>query len=191
MRKLVIALTLALSLAPAARAADLKIAIVDLDGAAAETDEGKAINIQLQKEAEDKSKQFDAKKKELKALFDDFEKQAGGGILTDQAKKEKVAELQKRDEELQALYVQLQQELARRQGEASKTMSERMRVVVKEVAESSGITLVIEKAVAPYYASAALDITSEVTRKYNVRFPYKGGAGGKPAGAKPAGGKTK
>jgi outer membrane protein len=189
MRKLVIALTAALALAPAARAADLKIAVIDLQAAAFDTDEGKAVAAQFGKEADEKSKQFDAKQRELKALWEDFQKQVGTeGVLTEQGKKEKIADLQKREDDLRALYQQLQQELARREQEMNNAMSDRMEKVVKEVADASGITLVLERSVVRYYSSASLDITSEVVRKYNLRFPYKAGAGGKPAGGKPAGG---
>ncbi len=185
MRKLLIALTAAAALAPAARAADLKIAVVDFQKAGLETDEGKAIAQQLADEMKSKQTQLDAKQNELKQLADDFDKQAA--VMNDQTKAQKRQELQKRDEEVRAMFMQLQQELAQREQAASQGMSDKLRTVVADIAAGDGIQLVVDRQ-AVIWGQSALDITNEVIRKYNARYPYKGGKAG---GTKPAGGKGK
>ena len=110
--------------------------------------------------------------------------------MNDQAKQAKVGELEKTAQDLQQTYLQLQREFAEREQEASKGVAQRLRQLVKEVAESGNIQLVVDKP-AVVFADSTLDITNEVIRKYNLKFPAKGGvkpaAGTKPA--KPAGGK--
>jgi outer membrane protein len=180
MRTFTATLIAALAFAPAARAAD-KIAVIDVQKAMLECDEGKAASTQLQAEMKDKQGQLDVKQKEFTALRDEFEKQ--GALLNEQTRAQKTAELEKRGEELQRMYMQLQQELAKKESEATKGIAGRMRQVVKEIAEASGFQLVTD--VSPVvWASPGLDITTEAIRKYNAKFPYKGAT-------KPAGGKTK
>jgi outer membrane protein len=192
MNKLVIALTAALALAPAARAADFKAAVVDFQRAGLETDEGKAIAQQLAEEMKSKQSQLDAKQNELKQLAEDFDKQAA--LLNDQTKAQKRAELQRRDEEVRSMFMQLQQELGQREQEASRGMSDRLRKIVADIAAADNIKLVVDRQ-AVIWNAAGLDITEQVISKYNDKFPYKGGsgggAGGGKGGTKPAGAKTK
>jgi len=162
-------IALAVGLAPAARA-ETKIGIVDFQRAGMECDEGKAITAALKKEMEEKQKQLDAKQTEFQTLRADFDKQQA--LLNDQAKQAKMVELDKRAGELQQMYVQLQQELAAREQEASRGMSDRLNATVKEIADSEGIQVVVNKA-AVVYSPPSLDITNEVIRKYNAKYPKK------------------
>ncbi len=181
MHKLVAALIAALALAPAARAAE-KFAVIDVQRAMLECDEGKAIAAQLQGELGDKQAQLNAKQKEFKAAAEDFEKQAS--LLNEQTKQQKGAELDQRRDDLEKMYMQLQQELAQKEQEATKGIAQKMRAVVKEIADASGIQLVVDSGTV-VWANPGLDLTNEAIRKYNTKFPFKGGA------TKPAGGKTK
>ncbi len=194
MRRLLTTLALVLALAPAARAAETKIAVVDQNAAMEDNEEGKAILSNLNKDVDERRKVLDAKQKEFAAAQADFEKQAA--VMNDQTKAAKEAELQKKFEELQGLAQQSDQEVGNRLAEARKAIEAKVHAVVKEIAEADGFTVVLD-ARAVIYSSNALDITNEVIRKYNARFPYKGPqaagapAGGAKAGAKPAGGKAK
>lgn len=188
MHKLLLALVAALAVAPAARA-ETKIAVVDFQKALNESDQGKALVQQLGSEMKEKQAQLDAKQSELKTMHDELEKQAA--VLDEKAKNQKMAEFDKRQEEARTMFMQLQQELAARQEEATRGVGDRMRAIVKEVAEAGGLQLVLDTSTVAYVAPA-LDITNECIRKYNAKFPYKPGE--KPAGkagAKPAGGKAK
>ncbi len=190
MRKLLVSLLAVFALAPAARAAE-KFGVIDFQRAMSECDEGKAIIGQLQAEMKDKQAQLDAKQKEFRAAADDFEKQSS--LLNEQTKQQKGAELEKRSQDLQKMYMQLQQELAQKEQEATKGIGQKMRTVVKEIVDASGIQLVVD-AGSVIYISPGLEITNEAIRKYNAKFPYKGGAAGAAAGTgatKPAGTKSK
>lgn len=180
-------LALLAGLAPAARA-ETRIGIVDFQRAGEECDEGKAMLAALKKEIDEKQKQLDVKQTEFQTLQADFEKQQA--LLNEQTKQAKMAELEKRAAELRQMFMQLNQEVSQRQGEAVKGMSDRVKAVVKEIADGEGLQMVIDRG-AVVYASSALDITNEVIRKYNVRFPRKADAepvpasGKKPDGKKP------
>ena len=97
----------------------------------------------------------------------DLDKQAM--VLSDKAREEKALEFQQKLAEAQQLLVQMEQQLQQRQQELLGAVLKKMEPVVKEIAEASGITVVLEEG-AVVYAPDSLDLTNEVVRKYNARY---------------------
>jgi outer membrane protein len=161
--------------------AEQKLAYVDLQRALNEIEEGKAAKANLKREFDQKQKMLDDKKAEFDRLRADFEKQSM--VMSEQARKDKQAELERKGGELQGFFVQLQKELSEREREATRGIFEKMHAIVREIADSEGVSLVVQ-AEALVYASPSLDITTELVRKYNAR--HKAGAS---SGAKGASGK--
>jgi outer membrane protein len=194
------ALGLALAAAPAA--ADVKIGYVDLQRALNEVDDGKAAKALLKRDFDEKQKQLNAKKDEFEKMRTDFEKQSV--VMSEQAKRDKSTELDKRAFELQQVYQQLQQELLKREQEMTRGIFDKMSAIVKEIAEGDGFQMIFERNDAGLvYAPPSLDVTNELIRKYNSRYPAGSGAGAgtaakpkaaapkAPGGEKPPGEKDK
>jgi outer membrane protein len=156
-----------LAAVPAPARAEQKIAYVDLQRALNEIEEGKAAKARLKAEFDQKQKIIDEKKAEFDKLRADFEKQAV--VMSEDARREKQGELEKKGMELQGFFVQLQKELSEREREATRGIFDKMHSVVKEIADSEGISLVTQ-AEALVYAAPSLDITNELVRRYNARF---------------------
>ena len=173
----------ALALVPALAAAEQKIGFVDLHRALNEVDEGKAATALLKRDFDEKQKQLDGKKAEFDKLQADAEKQAV--VMSDAAKREKAAELDRRARELQGLFMQLQKDLSEREQQATKGIFDRMSNLVREIAEAEGFSIVLEKGSGVVYAPTSLDLTNELIRKYNTRYPAAGGkkSEGKAGGA--------
>lgn len=169
MRHLAAAVALSLALLPAAARAEQKIGYVDLQRALNEVDEGKAAKALLKKDFDEKQKQLDVKKTEFEKLQSDFEKQAV--VMSEQARKEKGQDLDRRARDLQALFMNLQKDLSDREREATRGIFDKMATIVREIAEADGFTMVLEKGSGIVYAPASLDLTNELVRKYNGRFP--------------------
>lgn len=173
------ALALALALLPGAATANQKIGYVDLQRALNEVEEGKAAKALLKRDFDEKQKQLDAKKTEFDKLTADFEKQSV--VMAEAAKKDKAQDLDRRARELQALFVQLQRDLSDREREATRGIFDKMAAIVKEIAEADGFTMVLEKGGGIVFAQASLDLTNELIRKYNARFPQGGAKKDAPA----------
>lgn len=156
-------------LARPAAAADVKLGFVDLQRALNEVDEGKAAKALLKKDFEEKQKQLDAGKNEFEKARADFDKQQV--VMSDQAKRDKASELDRRAMELQATYQKLQQDLMKREQEMTGGIFQKMSEIVREMAEADGITMVLERNAGVVYALPALDLTNELIRKYNARHP--------------------
>jgi outer membrane protein len=168
---------LGLSLAAMPAAAETRIGVIDRQRVLEEIDEGKAATALLKKDFEDKQKQLDARKGELDRLQGEFEKQSV--VMSEDAKREKGGELNRRGMELAQVYQQMQQELSKREAELFRPISEKVGGIIREIAEAEGIQLVMERGQL-VYAAPALDLTNELIRKYNKRY-----AGTKPPQAAP------
>jgi len=182
MQKLPVALATLLALglagAPARARAEQKLAFVDLQRALNEVDEGKTSKAALKREFDQKQKTLDEKKSEFDRLRGDFEKQAV--VMSDEARKERQGELERKQMELQGLFVQMQKELSERERETTRGIFDKMHAIVSEIAEQEGVALVLT-AEALVFATPSLDFTNELVRKYNAR--HKPGSGDKKAAA--------
>jgi outer membrane protein len=177
------ALALAIAVPQATRAAELKIGYVNLQQAVAEVDEGKAAREALKKEFDLKQKTLDDKQNELKRMKEDLEKQMV--VMSDEVKREKGMEFERKVNEMQQVYVQMQKDLSDREREMMKVIFDKMESVIKDIAQAEGYAYVFEQQNAGLIvAPPAANMTNELVRKYNVK--YKAGAPAKKAAAKPA-----
>jgi len=184
MRSIAIPAAIALALlAPrAVRAADMKIGYVNLQQAVNEVDEGKTAKAALKKEFDQKQKFLDEKQNELKKFKEDFDKQSV--VMSDEAKREKQAEFDRKLMETQGVFVQMQKELSEREREIMKGIFDKMEAVIREIADAESFNFVFEQQNAGLIvAPKQFDLTGELVRRYNAR--YKGG------GAPAAGDKKK
>jgi outer membrane protein len=166
-------LALGLLALPLAALADTKLGWVDMQRALEEIDEGKAAKAQLKKSFDEMQKQLDQRTDEVKKLDADFQKQAL--VMAPDAKAAKAADIERKKVEVQQFFMGLQQELSNREREITRGIFDKLVGVSREVAEAEGFTMIVDRN-AVVYAPSALDITNEVVRKYNVRYPAKGGA---------------
>ncbi len=165
------AVVLALILAPAVVRAEQRIGYVDLQRALNEVDEGKAATALLKRDFDQKQKQLNAKKAEFDKAQAEFEKQSV--VMSEQAKRDRGQDLERRARELQTLFVQLQKEISDREREATRGIFERMSAIVRGIAEAEGFSIVLDKNAGLVYAPPSLDLTNDLIRKYNARYPAK------------------
>jgi len=173
MRTLALALVAAAALAPAgARPAEQKIGFVDFRRALAEVEEGKSAHASLKRDFDEKQKILDKEKVDLEKLQAEFEKQAA--VMSEEARREKAMEIERRMREAQGKLMGFQKELAEREQEVTRGIGEKMEAITREIADAEGLTFVFEKGNSGLVvAPAASDLTNELIRKYNAR--HKGG----------------
>jgi outer membrane protein len=159
-----------------------KIAVVDLQRAIHETEDGRKAKDKLKKLFESRQQGLDKKQQELKKLKDELDTQKN--VLSRDALEGKVESYQKQLVELQQVYVEYQRELAEKEGELTKTIVERMERILRRIGQTDGYTLILERSEAGViYVPTNLDLTDVVIQRYNAGE----GAEAKPAPAtKPA-----
>src|SRR5512133_3011452 len=92
--------------------AEVKVAVIDVERALSETDDGKAANAQFEREVKDRQKKVEAKEAEIRRADEDLKKQAL--VLTEAARAAAEEALGRKYQEYQAFGAKLQQELLQR-----------------------------------------------------------------------------
>ncbi len=169
MRSALLAFAVAVSVATPSLA-EGKVAVVDLQRALNEVEEGASAKAALKKEFDAKQKQLDQRQTELKGMKDELDAQVT--MMTPEKKQEKVADLQKKLLEVQQLYYTLQQDLSKREQEATAKIFEKMGVILRSMGEEDGYDAILERSAAPYF-KPSLDVTNELIRRYNASYGKK------------------
>lgn len=168
-------LMLAACLLSTAALADGKFAYVDMQRALDQIDEGKTIKAELKAEFDKKQKELDAKQEELKQEYSSLEALAREGVMAPEKLREKQLDLERRVKEVTQYWQEAQKALSDRERKATQSLFLRMSSVVQAIAKSEGFDFVFERATL-VYAPESLDITNELVRKYNAKFPAAGDA---------------
>ena len=163
---LVAALVFAVAL-PRASAQSGKIAVVDMQRAIMETEDGRKAKARLEKLFKSRQEGLDKQQKELKKLKDDLDKQKN--VLSREALQGKVESYQKRLVELQEVYMKYQRELAQKEGELTQSIVERMQVILRRMGQTQGYALIVEKNEAGViFVPSNLDVTDLLIQRYNA-----------------------
>jgi outer membrane protein len=147
------------------RAEDVKIGIVDLRRALAETDEGKKARATLKRDFDKKQKELDEQQEELKKAIEDLNKKRT--LLPAETVRQKETELQERVGKVQQTYMRHQQDLASKEEEATAPIVERLQRIIGKIAAASEYTMVLDKSAGVVFAKPHLDLTNEVIRRFN------------------------
>lgn len=166
--------------------AESKLAVVDMQRAISETNEGNAATENLKRLFEKRQTELDAKQNGLLKEKTELEKKCRG-IPKEQCEKG-MEELQRKLFELQNTMMEYQREIQKKQGEATDPLVVKMRSVIRRIAQAEGYDIVIDRGAA-HFQRADLDITDRAIKMYNAESnvpPPKPGPATPAPGAKPA-----
>lgn len=161
--------------------AQVRVAVVDLQRALNETEDGRQAKAQLKRLFKRRQQTLDERQAELKTLKEDIEKQKN--VLSREALQKRLDEYQKAFVELQTTYVEFQRELAQKEGELTKGIVERMERILRRVGQAEGYSLILERGEAGVvWVPTNLDLTDNVIQRYNAGEGREGEGGGGAAG---------
>ena len=167
-RTLALALLLTAGFAPAVHAEPpFKVAVVDMQRAMNETEDGRKAKASLKKVFEDRQKTLDKQQTDLKNLKESLEKQRD--VLSREVLAKKLEEYQKAFGELQTTYMEFQRELQSKEGELTKDIIERMQRIMRRVGQTEGYSLVLERSESGVvYVPSNYDLTDLLIQRYNA-----------------------
>lgn len=148
-----------------ARADGMSIAVVDLQGAVMQTEEGIRAQAQLKKLLDKRQVTLDSKQTELARMRGDIERQAR--FLSREALTRRMEIWQKEMLALQTVFVDYNKELEKKQAELTGPILARMVALITKLARQNGYDIVIDKQVVPY-TRPDLDITDRIVQMYNA-----------------------
>lgn len=176
-RPFVVLALVALSAVPAR--AELKLGYVDLQRALGEVFEGKDAKTRLKAELDKSRSGFESEKNKLRADSVVLEKQAA--MMSEDVRAQKYQEMQKKVIDLTQREQQAQLDLAKKEQEELRKIFDKMDPIISAIAQREGLAMVLEKSDSGIvYALPSMDLTNELVRTYNEKYPAKGKAAGAP-----------
>jgi outer membrane protein len=145
-------------------AAEMKIAVVDTQRAVMETEDGLRAQANLKKHFDKRQRELDEKQTSLQKEREDLEKQKD--VLSKQALQTRVEKWQKDMAELQAVFVEYNKELQKKQGEVTQPIFQKTMGIIRKLATQGGYDIVVDKQAVPYHRTD-LDLTDKVITEYN------------------------
>jgi outer membrane protein len=169
-RPLLVAIFAALlSLVGRPAAADVKVAVVDVQRAVMQTEDGMRAQATLKKLFDNRQQELNKKQVDLQKQKEEIDKQSK--VLSQPALQKKVDDWQKQMVELQTTFVEYNKELEKKQKELTDPIFERVIGAIKRVAGQDGYDLIVDRATVAFSRSD-LDLTDRVIQMAN------GGAAG-------------
>jgi outer membrane protein len=173
-----LALALCLGLMAPSAFAQLKFAVVDVQRAVMETEDGLRASATLKKYFDKRQQELDAKQNELQKQREEIEKQAK--VISQQAMQKRMEEWQKQMVELQTVFLEYNKELQKKQGELTQPIYGKIMGLLRRLATQDGYDAILEKQAVPYMRND-LDLTDRIIQLYN-----SGATGAAPASSAPA-----
>ncbi len=172
-------LAMLFTLAPAADAQTMRVAVVDTRRAVMETEEGLRAQATLKKLFEKRQRELDQKQKDLQKERDELEK--NGKSLPQEQLAARAEKWQREMAQMQSVFVDYNRELQQKENELTSPIVQKAVGIIRRIATQEGYDMVLERASAPYFRSD-LDLTDKVITLFN----REGGGGKAAAPAKPA-----
>ena len=145
-------------------AAEGKVAVVNVQQAVMQTEDGIRAQATLKKLFDKRQQELDARQTELGRAREDIEKQSR--VLSRQALEKRMEDWQRRMVELQTKFVENNKELQEKQGQLTGPILKKMLGIIARLAKKSSYELIIDKQAVPY-ARPDLDLTEQVVQMYN------------------------
>jgi outer membrane protein len=166
--------------------AQVRLAVVDMQRAILETEQGRHAKNSLKTVFEAHQEELNAVQERLKRQKSDIEKQQR--LIAPAALQKRMADYQEQVVNLQKVYLQYQQELAQREAELTKQILVNLQGVVRQIGTAEGYTAVFDQS-GVVWAPTHIDLTDRVIAEYNRQFPAaatpaaaaEGDAGTRPA----------
>ncbi len=153
--------------------AELKLGYVDLQRALGEVGEGILAKNKLKGEIDAKKAELEREQKKLRDDSLVLDRQSSA--MSEEVRVEKMKELQQRMMSLSEKGQKLQVEFIEKERVELKKIFDRMDPIVASIAQRDGLSVVLEKSDSGLvYALPSMDLTNELVRTYNEKYPVKG-----------------
>ena len=178
-------------LGKSAAAQTMKVAVVDVQRAVMQSEDGMRAQATLKKVFDSRQQELNKRQQELAKQKEDIDRQAK--VMSQTALQKKVDDWQKQMVELQTTFVEYNKELEKKQKELTDPIFERVVGSIKRIAGTEGYDLIVDRATVAF-ARSDLDLTDRVIQLANGDAGSPGpsaGSGATPPKTPPPAGSTK
>ena len=145
--------------------AQTKVAVVDVQHAVMQTEDGIRAQATLKKLFDKRQQDLDGKQTELARAREDIEKQSR--VLSREALAKRMEDWQRQMVELQTVFGDYNKELQKKQADLTGPIIKKMMGVISRIAKKNSYDVIIDKQAAPFVRND-LDLTDQVIQMYNT-----------------------
>jgi outer membrane protein len=157
-------LVMASLFAGTAAQADTRVAVIDVQRAVMQTEDGLRAQANLKKLFDSRQQELNRKQNELGKQKEEIEKQSK--VLSKEALAKRVDDWQKQMNDLQGVFMEYNKELEKKQKEITDPIFEKVLTIVKRLATTENYDLVVDKNTVAY-VRGDLDLTDKCIQIYN------------------------
>src|SRR4029453_10866939 len=162
-----VAALVCLGIAVPVRAADLRVAVVDMQRALNECDAGKKAKDQVKAKFERSQEQLKKQREDLHRMKDDYDRKAL--VLKDEERRNLEKDLESRTLDFKRKYEDFQRDLKRTDAELTSSIVEELYGIVRDYGQRNQYSLVLEASSgALLYADKTIDVTDEIVKLHNA-----------------------
>ncbi len=143
------------------------------------TQSGQQEIAKVQSFMEGMQKEYDALRIELEQLRERFETQQL--TLNAQTRAQLQRDIEVKDRELVRFQEDTQVEITRRRDEIFASENVRIQTIINEYAQENGFSIIIMRDESQIYIDPSLDVTQDIVRVYDERYPTAGAEAGGPS----------
>ncbi len=151
-------------------AAEIKMGFVDIDRAANDSEEGKKAVSGLKDFMSTRQASITDKGKAIEKMKSDLDKQ--GGIMSPDAKKSKIEELERSEREFQRIVSDANQEFEKKRRELTESVYKEIIDIVGKYGQAEKYTVILPVQ-SLLYSEKTLDLTDIIIKKFNESKGYK------------------
>ena len=157
----------------AARAADLRVAVVDMQRALNECEAGKKAKDQVKGKFEKSQEQLKRQREDLDRLKEDYDRKAL--VLKEEERRNLEKDLENRSLDFKRRYEDFQRDLKRTDAELTSSIVEELYEIVRDYGAKNAYSLVLEASSgALLYNDKTVDVTEEIVKLHNAS-PHRDG----------------
>ena len=174
-RRLIAGAALMVVLAAVPARADMKLAYVDVQRALNECEAGKRAKVDFKNRIQSIEGRLQKEQGEVQALKDELEKK--GMLMKPEQRQNLQDEYMNKLKNFERNYKDSKDDLERRDNEITAKIVHDLAQVIRQIGESGGYTMVMEKG-SILWGASGIDITDQVIRSYNAANVAPGTLGG-------------
>jgi outer membrane protein len=171
---------------PPTTAGGLKIGVINMQGAIANTGEGKKAFAELQKKYEPRQKDLQQLQQSVASKQDQLQRQ--NTTLSEEEQRRLNREIETEQTRLKRLQEDLQADAQADQQEVVNRVGQKMVRLMNDYAQQNGYSIIMDGGpqMALYYVAPQIDLTEIMIKRYDAANPVEGGANALPGTVPPA-----
>lgn len=151
--------------------APTKFGFIDTLRVVSETEEGKIEIGKVQEFINKKQSEYDTRKTDLDKLSEQYQNQQRN--LNPETRDEMEKTIQNKDKDLKRFQEDTQAEIDRQRDSILGKLGQKVQEVIDDYAREGGYAAIFVRAQAQAYVAAALDVTDDIIKRYNQKYPAK------------------